>query len=213
MKLPNNIDQKGVSKLSLILVGSFILAFLVFGSVVKNYTTKLEPTSSTDQTSNLPSPTFAYLLYKSTNPVFSVSYPNTYRVEKDLFGYKRIKAIYATSFVPYDKTKLESDSIFLTVFDRAGGVSLSNWVGSNTTPYKKDDAKLGGKTYAYYNVTDKKVVKVGDKDGQEFTVNYPESNTKLIYTVLASPKYIFLLSYTPGTVVDVYQKMLTSLEF
>ena len=211
MKLPERNNQRGMSQLGIVLIVAVAVIVVIFWLLLKNYISTLE-TSVNPSITQTPSPTFAWLKYENTDPLFSLSYPNTYYPVKDLVGYKRIKALFAMSFVPYDKTKVESDSVFLTVFTR-GGVSLSSWVDSHTTTYAKGDAKLGGKTYTYYNVKGKKAGITGDYDTVEFTVNFPDANTSLFYTALVSSKYIFLLSYTPGNVQSVYQQILSSLIF
>jgi len=211
MKLPKRNYQKGMSQLGIVLIVAAVVVVGVFWLLSKNYTASLTEMPPYP-VSPSPVPTLAWLKYESADPKFSLSYPNTHYPEKDLFGYKRLKAVYGLSLVPYDKAKVETHSVFLMVFAR-GGVNLTNWVDSHTTAYKKGDAKLGGKNYTYYNVSGKKPGTVGSSEAIEFMIEFPDANTSLSYTAVATSKYIFLLSYTPGYMEGEYQRILSSIVF
>ncbi|MBI4129717.1 hypothetical protein HY468_00205 [Candidatus Roizmanbacteria bacterium] len=137
----------------------------------------------------------------------ALNYPTTYFFEDVTESSTRLKSLLAVNFAPKNESLRETDSVFLTVYPKGSVTSAAYWVDRYTSADNRPQS--GTPSAKYFNVSN--ISESGA--GMTYIQSFPDTTQKLETTVVATDKYIILVSHTEGNAIEIYQKMLSSLTY
>lgn len=203
--------ENGITKIVvalLVAVGLVVVIWVLLQRQMQSqYNLPINQTTSTPESSEI-----TWLTYNKPEVRLALNYPSNYIVEDATSHAKKLNPLLLVNFVPKDNSKIETDSVFLTVYPKGNIMSTEGWVSQKTTS-KPNTNVVGQTSYLYYNVANVLPSKVGLNMVTTYTQSFPGTTAKIYTTVIMSDKYVYLLAYTPGHVTDIYQQMLSSLTF
>lgn len=155
-------------------------------------------------------PITQWLTFKSTDPSFSLKYPNDWVYEKR--GEGNADNILALTFTPKGEELSQVNNVTLRVLEKKGSLTVQDWVSTYTTSYEQDDKRIIDKPYVLFKVKDIQNSTIKERDVIHYTME-TIAGGKAKGTIVASDKNIFVFLGLEGKAEQTRMQMVESLEF